>query len=375
MDSRKFMVAFLTKKIRDNDSESSSSSDDMWEAALSVRGQRQLRPRIIGYNDVVACYTDQEFKSHFRISRDTFQYLHGMIQKDLLRKVKGCPCIPSQTQLMIAFWKMATTDSYRSVCDRFNVGRATAVRAVRRVTRALFKRAPLFIQWPTGDNAATVMRGFEENSGFPKTIGAIDGTHIRINAPKEDQRAYVNRKGYHSIHLQLVCDHRCLITHCYTGHPGSIHDQRIFRLSEVSQFLNDEQNFPSDSHLVGDAAYELQQHLMTPFRDNGFLTRRQENYNYRQSAARIAVERCIGLLKGRMRSLLHCLPMTRVDLMAQYIVACCVIHNICTLRNDEIRVIVLPENVNENQENNNVHQVANQNAAIQKRNMIKEILP
>lgn len=166
-----------------------------------------------------------------------------------------------------------------------------------------------------------------------------------------------------------------MITNCYTGHPGSIHDQRVFRLSEVSEFLNDEQKFPPDSHLVGDAAYELQQHLMTPFRDNGFLTRRQENYNYRHSAARIAVERCIGLLKGRMRSLLHCLPMTRVDLMAQYIVACCVIHNICTLRHDEIRVIVLPQNVNENQENNHVRQVANQNAAIQKRNMIMENLP
>ncbi|CAH2101079.1 unnamed protein product [Euphydryas editha] len=371
MDSCEFMVVFLTKRMRDNDSESSSSSDDMWEAALSVRGQRQLRPRIIGYNDVVACYTDHEFKSHFRMSRATFQYLHGMMQKDLLRKVKGCPCIPSQTQLMIALWKMATADSYRSVCDRFNVGRATAVRAVRRVTRALFKRAPLFIQWPTGDDATTVMQGFEESSGFPKIIGAIDGTHIRINATKEDQRAYVNRKGYHSIHLQLVCDHRCLITNCYAGHPGSIHDQRC--ISEISEFLNDEQNFPSDSHLVGDAAYELQQHLMTPFRDNGFLTRRQENYNYQHSAARIAVERCIGLLKGRMRSLLHCLPMTRVDLMAKYIVACCVIHNICTLRNDEITV--LPQNVNENQENNNVCQVANQNAVIQKSIRIMENLP
>ncbi|XP_046432592.1 putative nuclease HARBI1 [Neodiprion fabricii] len=375
MDSREFIVAFSTKRMRDNDSESSSSSDDMWDAALSVRGKRQIRPRIIGYNNAVACYTDHEFKSHFRMSRATFKYLHGMMQKDLLRQVKGCPCIPSQTQLMIALWKMATADSYRSICDRFNVGRATAVRAVRRVTRALFKRAPLFIKWPTGDNAAAVMRGFEESSSFPKVIGAIDGTHIRINAPKEDQRDYVNRKGYHSIHLQLVCDHRCLITHCYAGHPGSIHNQRVFRLSEVSKFLNDDQKFPSDSHLVGDATYELQQHLMTPFRDNGFLTRGQENYNYRHSAARIAVEKCIGLLKGRMRSLLHCLPMTRVDLMAEYIVACCVIHNICKVRNDEISVIVLPRNVNENQENYDDRQVANQNAPIQKRIRIMENLP
>lgn len=166
-----------------------------------------------------------------------------------------------------------------------------------------------------------------------------------------------------------------MITHCYAGHPGSIHDQRVFRLSEVSEFLNDELKFPSDSHLVGDAAYELQQHLMTPYRDNGFLTQRQENYNYRHSAARIAVERCIGLLKGRMRSLLHCLPLTRVDLMAEYIVACCVIHNICTLKNDEIRLIVLPQSVNNNPENNNVRQVGNQNAANQKRIRIMENLP
>ncbi|KAK9886174.1 hypothetical protein WA026_015685 [Henosepilachna vigintioctopunctata] len=48
-------------------------------------------------------------------------------------------------------------------------------------------------------------------------------------------------------------------------------------------------------------------------------------------------------------SLLHCLPMTRVDLMAVYIVACCVIHSICILREDEILVITIPE---PNEENN-----------------------
>ncbi|XP_043270332.1 putative nuclease HARBI1 [Venturia canescens] len=308
------------------------------------------------------------------MSRATFQYLHQIIEQDLLRKIKGCPTIPSQTQLMIALWKMATPDSYRSVCDRFNVGRATAIRAVRRVTHALFKRAPLFIKWPAGDQAQAIMQGFEESSGFPKVIGAIDGTHIHIIAPKEDAVSYINRKGYHSIQLQLVCDHRCIITNCYTGYPGSVHDQRIFRLSEVSQFLNDDERFPSNSHLVGDAAYELHQHLLTPFRNNGYLTRKQENFNYRQSAARVSVERCIGLLKGRMRSLLNCLPMTRVDLIAEYIVACCVVHNICILRKDELVVAVIPENANENSENDDVFPPLRQNSAIHKRNMIMENL-
>ncbi|KMQ82753.1 nuclease harbi1, partial [Lasius niger] len=224
------------------------------------------------------------------MSRATFEFLLETIHQDLIRKVKGCPTIPARQQLMIALWKMATMDSYRSVCDRFNVGRATAVRAVRRVTHAVFRRSEKFIQWPNGDRAVIVMRGFEEASGFPRTIGAIDGTHIRIDAPKENPADYVNRKGFHSIQLQLVCDQKTLITHCYTGYPGFVHDQRVYRHSEVANFLNDEQKFPADSHILGDAAYELHQHLLTPFRGNGHLTERQNNYNYRHSAARVAVE-------------------------------------------------------------------------------------
>ncbi|XP_048512464.1 putative nuclease HARBI1 [Athalia rosae] len=267
---------------------------------------------------------------------------------------------------------MATTDSYRSVCDRFNVGRATAVRAVRRVCRALFIRAPRFIQWPTEDRAVKLMRGFERSSGFPKTIGAIDETHIRINAPKQNPADYIDRKGFHSIQLQDVCDHRTLITHCYAGHPGSVHNRRVFRLSEVADYLNDDDAFPEDSHILGDAAYEIHQHLLTPYRDNGYLSGKQKKYNYRHSSARVTIERCFGLLKGRMRSLLHCLPMTRVDSMAEYIVACCVVHNICILREDEIIVVTMPECNREN--NRNCLREVRRNAGILKRDVIMNYL-
>lgn len=212
------------------------------------------------------------------------------------------------------------------------------------------------------------MHGFERSSGFPKTIGAIDGTHIRINAPKENPADYINRKGFHSIQLQIVCDHRTLITHCY----ALIHNQRVFRLSEVADYLNDDDAFPENSHILGDVAYEIHQHLLTPYRDNGHLSEKQKRFNYLHSAARVTVERCIGSLKGRMRSLLHCLPMTRVDLMAKYIVACCVIHNICILREDEITIITIPEFTQENNRND-VREVR-RNAGILKRDIIMNSL-
>ncbi|KYN21843.1 PREDICTED: putative nuclease HARBI1 [Trachymyrmex cornetzi] len=135
------------------------------------------------------------------------------------------------------------------------------------------------------------MERFQRSCGFPNIIGAIDGTHIKIRAPTEDSNSYVNRKGFHSINLQLICDSRDLFTHCYAGQAGSVHDARVFRNSSVAGFLESpEQYFPNDSHLIGDAAYAIHLHLMVPFRNNGHLTPRQTNYNYCLSSTRMARE-------------------------------------------------------------------------------------
>lgn len=101
------------------------------------------------------------------------------------------------------------------------------------------------------------------------------------------------------------------------------------------------QNFPEDSHLLGDAAYSIQKFVMVPFKDNGNLTNAQVNFNICLSQARMMVERTIGLLKGRFRSLLDVLPMKRTDLIPKYICACCILHNICLIRNDHIDVPII----------------------------------
>ncbi len=44
---------------------------------------------------------------------------------------------------------------------------------------------------------------FMHIAGFPGVVGVIDGTHVRIIAPSEDEDAYVNRKRYHSIKFKL----------------------------------------------------------------------------------------------------------------------------------------------------------------------------
>lgn len=200
-------------------------------------------------------------------------------------------------------------DYYRSVCVKFGVGRATAFRAVRRVTYALYCIAPQFIQWPKDVVAANSMECFETTCGFPNVIGAIDGTHIKIRAPPNDAASYINRKSFPSLNVQLVCDSHGLFTHCYAGEVGSIHDARVFTNSPVANFLQmPDIYFPNDSHIIGDAAYAIHPQLLVPFRDNGHLSNRQKNFNYCLSSTRMAIERVIGQLKIRFRILLDCVP-------------------------------------------------------------------
>ncbi|KAK3933187.1 Putative nuclease [Frankliniella fusca] len=237
-------INLILRHLIEDESESSSSDEELdilerfLPDALPVRRRRKV-PRLENYvEEVMPLWTDSDFKSHFRMSRATFEYVLGVIGNRLARNQPGLAMISPEKQFLIAIWRMATPDSYR-------------------VTRALVTLAPALIRWPRQERCVTIAQGFEAISAFPKTIGAIDGTHIRIPAPRVNPEAYINRKSYHSIQLQGVCDHKACFINCYLGHAGSLHDQRVFRLSEVQDFLGDENKFPADCHLVGDSAYKL----------------------------------------------------------------------------------------------------------------------
>ncbi|XP_056594126.1 putative nuclease HARBI1 [Triplophysa dalaica] len=72
--------------------------------------------------------------------------------------------------------------------------------------------------------------------GFPRVIGAIHCTHVAIStALGEHEADYVNRKSFHSLNVQMTCDHECMITSLDSKWPVSVHDSRIFRESILCQ--------------------------------------------------------------------------------------------------------------------------------------------
>ena len=177
------------------------------------------------------------------------------------------------------------------------------------------------------------------NFKFPNTVGALDGTHIRIQAPRDNPGAYYNRKGYHSIVLQGVCQHDMQFTDCYAGWPGSVHDARVLRNSDLWEKGLE---WCGNAHVIADAAYPLRRWLMTPYRNTGNLTQQQMNFNRKLSAARVVIERTFGLFKGRFRRMQF---LNLNDLLEEVdlIMSACVTHNICIIRADLLEDFVEDE--------------------------------
>ncbi|XP_051160010.1 putative nuclease HARBI1 [Leptopilina boulardi] len=161
--------------------------------------------------------------------------------------------------------------------------------------------------------------------GFPGVVGAIDGSHIKIDKPAEDKDSYINRKQYFSIQMQGVVDENKKIIDICVGYPGSVHDARVLRESTISTKLRD--TCGDNGYLLGDTAYLCLNHLMVPYKDRGNITRAQIKFNQKLSQCRVVVENAFGCLKQRFRLLYH-MKVRNIVRLVQIVVACCVLHNL-----------------------------------------------
>ncbi|CAG4947732.1 unnamed protein product [Parnassius apollo] len=174
------------------------------------------------------------------------------------------------------------------------------------VGEALAKKAHLFINMPTTrEDQQETITGFRSICNFPSVIGAIDCTHIRVKRVGGDMsEAYVNRKGYYSINVQVVCDSNLKIRDIVARWRGIAHDSRVFNKSTIKERFE-----RGDFHgrLLGDIGYACTAYLFTPLLNPS--NDKEEAYNRAHIRTRNTVERCFGLWKQRFRCLLRGMSM------------------------------------------------------------------
>lgn len=143
---------------------------------------------------------------------------------------------------------------------------------------------------------------------------------------------YRNRKQYQSLNVQVVYDARQRIMSARTGFRGSRHDAFILR--QTALYYKFESSQMPSGWLLGDSGYPQLAWLMTPVRYP--QSQADHLYNRAHQKTRTIVETTFGLLKSRFM----CLAKPGGELLysprkaARIILACCVLHNLCMVRNE-----------------------------------------
>ncbi|KAK5638904.1 hypothetical protein RI129_013199 [Pyrocoelia pectoralis] len=182
-------------------------------------------------------------------------------------------------------------------------------------------------------------RQFYEISHFPKCIGALDCTHVKIQSPGgPEPEIYRNRKSIFSMNVQGICDASCKFENVVCRWAGSVHDSTIFNNSNIrTQFENGRY---ASYCLVGDSGYGIKPFLITPLANPG--TAAEHLFNEAQIRTRNPIERCFGIWKRRFPILAFGIRL-QLRKVESVVIATAVLHNIACLLNEDLPPITEEE--------------------------------
>ena len=182
---------------------------DLLYGCVGVDGRRKRKQRefrSIGFT--IDGYTDEELRARYRFGKESIEYITDLLADNLRRKTNRNHPLSTLQQVLIALRFYASGSFLQVVGDTVGVNKSTVSRVVANVSRALVARQQEYVKWPRQQQElGSLKTAFYQRGRFPCVIGCVDGTHIRIQAPNKNENSYVNRKGFHSINVQGICNH------------------------------------------------------------------------------------------------------------------------------------------------------------------------
>lgn len=168
---------------------------------------------------------------------------------------------------------------------------------------------------------------------FTDCIGALDGTHIDVSLPLDEQPRYRNRKGHLSQNVLAACNFEMEFTYVLAGWEGSAHDGTVYRDAHYNQgFIT-----PLGKYWLGDAGYPNTDTILVPYRGTRYHLKEQrlagkkpenskELFNLRHASLRNVIERIFGVVK-RKYQILRTPSEYSIDTQTRIIISCTALHN------------------------------------------------
>jgi hypothetical protein len=319
-------------------------SSSLFNAAIIILVHEKRReyncvPKVKQYvQQTVNFYSMDDFRSIFRLSRHGFQVLLEELAPTpaFTPRVMGRPGIDISHQCLLALKYLATQESLLSIGTLFGVTKSSAFYIVHRFCNAVIpKLSASLIKWPSHEEQLQIASAFSNKSRMPPVvIGAVDSRENPFLKPRDNHESYFNRKHFHSIKIQAICNADSLYMDVFIGWPGRSHDARTFLNSPIFKKLSDENILREGFCILGDSAYPLKEWLLTPYKDSGALTLEKRLFNLEHSRVRQVIECAFGRTVERFRRLKF-LYSPSIAFCVKVCLTACTLHNFCGLANEE----------------------------------------
>ncbi|XP_072155801.1 putative nuclease HARBI1 [Bemisia tabaci] len=308
-----------------------SSSDDEEEYVYIPR-RPALRRAQVNYFDLLS---EPQFFMRFRLRKETVALLLAQIEPMIRTRTDRNNPITPMNRLLLTLRFFATGCFLVSTGDFIGVSKSSVEVIVWQVSQAIVSLRNQYIKMPTSEEERAVARSeFFDMARFPRCIGAIDCTHVRIQSVGgPTSEIYRNRKGWFSKNVQVIGGPTLLIQDIVCRWPGASHDQTIFNGSSVEQRF-EQGDFGTDA-IVGDTGYETRSYILTPVTNPN--SEAAQLYNESIVRTRQSIERLFGVWKRRFPILSVGIRLRKRTFFKNnfFIVACAILHNIAILNKDE----------------------------------------
>ncbi|XP_031354451.1 putative nuclease HARBI1 [Photinus pyralis] len=267
---------------------------------------------------------EENFRIRYRMRKATAERIIQMIEGQIAPFINNRGSPISATVQFLATVRYLAKGAYGvDIADQHGLSQPSLSNIIKRVSQALAAHRHRFINFPTAEESHQVKADFYRFANCPSVIGAIDGTHVKIKCPGGDYPLlYLNRKGYYSLNVQVVCDAKCKIRDIVARWRGSTHDSRIWNECHLRRrFMHGE----IDGVLVGDNGYQCSRYILTPLLNP--QTNAEQRYNTAHIRTRNVIERTFGIWKNRFRCFFNGLNL-QLETTKAVIVATAILHNL-----------------------------------------------
>ena len=291
---------------------------------------------------------DEEWQQNFRMTRPQFMELADCVRPSLEPEPSSFrpDALSVEKKLAATLYYLKDQGSYRMTCNSFGISLPCLSKTVRSVCSAINTAlGPEILRLPRDTNEMTnLISMFENRFGFPQAFGCLDGTHIPIRQPIENNQDYFCYKMKYSLNVQALCDYRGIFRDVAIMWPGSVHDSCVFANSKLNKQLTEKTLpivyrtlIPGTERIppliLGDPAYPLLPNVMKEYGENAI--NEKAIFNQILRGGRNQIECAFGRLKARWQILNRPMNLKQEDLPT-IIYSCFVLHNFCELRGNQL---------------------------------------